>query len=190
MGSSDSVLKVGSASDVTNVNNLTKSMFSNLQSDYGTGSAFEKLMSESPRLMDLVFGATSPLAEAYGAQGDILSTKAVQDVANQFSGMGALNSGAALSAMTRGAADVRANLMSQLASQQTSLLGNLLGTTAQGEYGLENTALGIMGSYAQPEWWQPTYIQQEGQGIGDILGSALGIAGGLGLTKLAGELFK
>jgi hypothetical protein len=200
MGDSEQFVKVGSASDVENVNSdKTNQFWNTIMGNYSDpNSAFRQFMSQAPELQNLIFGATSPLQQRFSEYGDIMANSAIKDVANQFSGIGGLNSGAAISAATRGAAEPRANLLAQLGQTQAGMLGNLFSGAMSGNYGLQQTGLQAGAQMAAPEWWQPTWmenpdyistgdwLQMGASVVGGLGGAALGLAG-LPATSIAGK---
>lgn len=122
---------------------------------------------------------------------------AQNQVASEYAGSGALNSGAALNAISAGTAAPLLNAQTQLAQ----LYGNTYGGTAnqlygqdygnlqaaagmygnlgQAQYGIGSQALGQLGNYAQSAYIAPQYYQQQGLGSGLMGVLTGGLAGGL-----------
>lgn len=198
----DAYLTLGDPSQVTNVNQgMTSQLWNSLFGAQGANAAnptafLNQWLTMNPQIQNALFGAGSPLGSSYSELGDVLSRKAVQDVAAQFSsggGYGAgLNSGAALSAMIRGAAEPRAQLMANVAQQMAGLSQGVLGEMGANQ----RASLGILGQFAAPEWWQPTYAENpdylgrtDWMNLGrTLLGSFLGTGGQLATMGLGSAL--
>jgi hypothetical protein len=193
-------IKVGSASDVTNVNaTRTNQMYGNLgnyQQQFLSGMGaytptanIAALQGVSPQIQSIIGQTIQPYGQGLQDVAQQLSSQAVRDVASQYGQQGALHSGAALSAMTRGAALPAAQAYTSLAQMQSGLAGNLLGGSlgqmgqAYGaQAGLFGQAMQGQTALGAPEWWQPTYLQGGG---GLNLGGALGgAAAGAGIGSM------
>jgi hypothetical protein len=194
--------KLGDPSDVTNVNPYTQQLWNNLQGlqqgftsgmgQFAPTNNIASLEGALPGIQNISGALISPYGANLMNTADILSQQAMRDVANQYSGAGALNSGAALSAMTRGAAEPISNAVTNIAGMQSQLGGglaqSLLGQMG-GAYGTQanllNNVLGLQGGLGQAEYWQPTYsstyqpgfFEQLTGGLGGILGLGTGILG-------------
>ena len=191
---SNGVTTMGDPSDVTNVSPYTANMYNALQGWAGkAGQSMQGLGAEqniaslagaAPQIQGLVGSLTGPYVQNAEAARDLIQQQAMEGVASMYSGQGALQSGPALSAMAQGAAIPAAQTAQQIAQMQgqmgmglgQQMLGQL-GTQYQTQAGLLGSALGMQAGLAQPEWWQPTYVQEEG-GMG-ILGGA-GMGAGIG----------
>ena len=173
--------KIGSASDVVNVNPMTGSMWNTLQGLLGEYSPTQNIASlegVTPEIQSIVGQLISPYSKSLTDTAKIIGDQTQRSVANQYSNAGSVNSGAALAAMARGYAEPSAQATTNIAGMQ-SQLGGGIANSLLGQMG--NTylsALQGMTQYGTPEWWQPTYAQSS---------NALGSIGGL-LSTLGGGI--
>jgi hypothetical protein len=186
--------KVGSASDVQNVNPYTEQTYNTLQNwigQFGTGMGFTtpeanlaSLTGAAPAIQGLVGQLTGPYVQSAEEARDLVMQEAMKGVASQYAQGGAVNSGAALSAMARGAALPAAQTAQQIAGLQGQIgyglgqqyLGQL-GSQYQTQAGLLGQGLGMQTQMGMPEWWQPTYLMpQQGMGAfgGGLTGASIG----------------
>ena len=132
--------------------------------------ALQNLAGQSSQIQ----GLTRNLLGDYGTRAqetaDLLSDQAIRDVSSKFADMNAINSSAALSAMTRGAAVPQAEMLQNLAGLEsqigTGLANQYLGGLSQGyqtQAGLLGLNLGLQGQMAAPEYYSPSYHYQEGR---------------------------
>lgn len=189
MGDND-ITTIGDPSDVTNVNPYTDQTY-NLLNQYASQAGTQlnnldalgnitALSGIMPEIQGLVGDLMGPYAQTAEYTRDLMIQDAMRNVAGQYGDANAINSGAALSAMTRGAALPAAQTAQQLAQMQMSL-GSQLGTQFlnqrgqqyQAQAGLLGGALGGLGSMGQAEWWQPTYNVEDPEWQ-EWLGAALG----------------
>lgn len=208
--------RVGSASDVVNVSPYTEQAYNTLQNwmgQFGAGMGnvspeanLASLMGAAPGIQGLVGQLTGPYVQSAEEARDLVMQEAMRNVAGQYGNEGAVNSGAALSAMARGAALPAAQTAQQIAGLQSQLgygLGSQymgqLGNQYQTQAGLLGQTLGLTTQMGAPEWWQPTYLQPQqgmgalgggltGAGIGGSIGGPWGAAIGGGLGALGGLL--
>jgi hypothetical protein len=150
-------------------------------------------------------GSAMDLARTLGQQ-------AASQVGQQFSNLGAINSGAFASALGRGFAEPLGRAATQIAGMRGQLGGGLAQQLLGGRQaafgagaGLLGQGLGIRGQLAAPEWWQPAYMETPntfgnllsgglegaalGASIGNIvpgLGTGIGALLGLGIGGLGG----
>jgi hypothetical protein len=125
-------------------------------------------------------GSAMDLARTLGQQ-------AASQVGQQFSNLGAINSGAFASALGRGFAEPLGRAATQIAGMQGQLGGSLAqqllgqrGTALGTQAGLLGQGLGIAGGFAQPEYLAPAVI---GPRPGPLQG-LLGLLGGVGTSLL------
>lgn len=194
--------KIGSPSDVTNVNPMTGNIYNMLQNQMAMSGAqmggttalgnIAALQGIAPGIQGLTGLLTGPYVQNAEQTRDLIQQEAMQGVAGMFANQGNLQSGAALSAMARGAAQPAAQAATQIAGLQSQMGSGLaqqfLGQRGQ-EYStqaaLTGQGLGLLGQYGMPEYWQPTYTQGmspsvgllQGAGAGAGIGSAFGPAG-------------
>jgi hypothetical protein len=120
---------------------------------------------------------------------------AQENVASEYAGSGALNSGAALSAIAQGTSEPLLQASTNLAQLYGNTYSNTLGNeysnlqnlaSLYGNYGSQLT--NMLGDYSQSQYIAPQYYYQ--QGLGDQLLSAGLTAGVTGLTQgLTSSLF-
>lgn len=170
---------VGNPSDVSNVNPYTGQAW-NLQnmiaqSMMGSGvmdplTAMNQFLARGgvgEGLMGMALGATSPYAQAVGAQAARVAPQAVQTALTPYLQSGGFYGSGAVGAATQAAGDVYANAMERTLAAQTGMAGNLLtsglGALTSGygnQMGLFGNVLGGLGQYGAQEWWQPQYVEQ------------------------------
>lgn len=169
MGSdSGAYTKVGSPSDVTQMNDKTDEFWNMLfgnggmanyarealsgalngvpEAQAGLGNLITQITSASPYnpqsginaflgMVPELQGIAKNTVSPYGLTADELATQqskaSMSQVAQQYGNMGAINSGAAVSAMTRGAAVPRAQLAADLARMQSGAATSLIGQAMQ-----------------------------------------------------------
>lgn len=161
-------------------------------------AAYNWFMGAAPQLQGLAMDYTNPFVRGQRDLANIEAGNAVQDVAAQFGGpANSYYSGAAANAMLGEAGRVRQQMMNNVIGAQTqaagSLMNNALGT-APGAFGqvrqqdigilgqmmgAQDSAMGRMTALGAPEWWQPTYVERGGGGLGGLFGGAAsGMAAG------------
>jgi hypothetical protein len=122
---------------------------------YDPNEFMNQFLGTAPQLQGLVQGATSDLERGLQDQTSRLTGQAVRDVANEFSGLGALYSGAAQDVASQRAMEMAGNVANQLGSQQINMFGNLAGNAlnnlqqsyqAAPGFGLEAAGLGLQGA--------------------------------------------
>ena len=183
----DEYSPVGSAEDVAQVNPMTEDFYKQLagyaqqfqqgMGAYGPQANIAALAGAEPALSRIAQRTIDPYATQAQSTADLLSQRAVQNVASQFAGGGALNTGAALSAMTRGAAEPVSQAATNIAQMRSQLGGGLLGQQLGGmqqayqtQAGLLGQMLGAQAGFAAPEWWQPTYVPESKNLIQKLFG--------------------
>jgi len=213
--------KIGSASDVQNVNPNTDNVYNMMQqmmSQSGAQMGNLDAMGNMAALQGIAPGIQSIVGQLSGnyvnnaeQARNLIQQNAMQNVAGMYSNQGNINSGAALSAMSRGAAEPAANTAMQIAGMQGQMgmgLSNAFlgqrGQEYQTQAGLYGQGAGQLGQMGQAEWWQPAYSQgmggmgglMQGAGVGGGIGAAIGgppgagIGAGIGgLAGLLGGLF-
>jgi hypothetical protein len=188
MGGQTVTSQVGNAADVQNVNPFSQGMWQqlgNLQGQFAPTNNIANLQGVMPGIQSIVNQLISPVSQNMNETADTLANQAVADVASQYSNMGALNSGAALTDMLRKTQDVRGNVMTNIAGLQSQLGGGLLNSLLGQMGGAYQGGLQGQMQMAAPEWWQPTYMQSYQPGLLDNLFGAAGAAGGL-MTGIGG----
>lgn len=180
--------KLGSASDVKNVNPFTNDLYNQLlnqsnqfgkmfqssKETYSPEAAFNYYFNTfTPQVMDVMNPATSQMAKSQTDLAAMLSQKGIQDTMGAFANNDLMYSGAAAKAVSNAAQLPYMTAANNITTQQTQLMNNLLGTgmsivpqSFQGQQELYgNMLLGTnqqLSQLAQPEWWQPTYAQKKG----------------------------
>ncbi len=134
---------------------------------YNPQSGINAFLGAVPELQGIARNTVSP----YGLTADELATQqsnaAMSQVSQQYSNMGAINSGAAVSAMTRGAAVPRAQLAADLARTQAGAATSLIGQAMQV----------IPNQYSQAYQFGQNQQQMGLRGYGGLLNSRLSEAG-------------
>lgn len=212
--------KIGSAADVQNVNPYSQNVYNMIQNQMALSGAqmgdtsalgnIAALQGITPEIQGLVGQLTGSYVQNAEQMRDLIQQEAMQKTASMFADQGNINSGAALSAIARGAAQPAAQAATQIAGMQSQLGSALtqqfLGQRGQQystQAGLLGQGMGIMGQMGMPEYWQPTYVQgmgpfgglMQGAGAGAGIGGAFGPAGagvgagiGAGIGLLGGLL--
>lgn len=169
---------------------------------YDPASAYNMFMGQAPAYQQLVSGALSGLDQQLADRTRRLTEQATQDVAAQFSGLGALHSSAARDTAAQRAQQAAADTAAQLGSQQINLTGNLwnqaLGQNYQAaqfnpsmagqlygqNLGLLGQTGGQMAQFGTPVYGQeqrayrPGTWERVGNFAGNVAGTALGTAFG------------
>jgi hypothetical protein len=204
MGGQNVTEKLGSAEDVTNVNPYTSQLWNNLQGlqsgftanmgNYAPTNNVASLEGVLPGIQSISNSLISPYGTSLMNTADILGQSAMRGVASQYSNAGAVNSGAALSAMARGYAEPVSQAVTNIAQMQSNLGGGLassvlgqMGSAYGTQAGLLSNVLGLQGNLGQAEWWQPTYSSYyQPSGFEQLLGGLGGVLGlGTGALRLA-----
>jgi len=158
-------------------------------------AGFNWFLGNAPQFQEVAMGATQPLVQNQMEMANMVAPTAVQDVAAQYGGpANSYYSGGAANAMLEEAARVRQGALGQALQAQTGLAGNLLGSAlnqapqAFGQarqqdlgligqaFGAQQGTLGNISQLGAPEWWQPTYVQEQTpwgnflQNTSDIMG--------------------
>lgn len=165
-------------------------------------AAFNQFMSQTPQLQGLVQGATSDLERNLQEQTSRYTQQAVQDVASEFSGLGALYSGATRDVASQRAMEAATNAATTLGAQQIGLTGQLYGQgfsgtqqaqlanlqAAQGQFNTFASLLGGansgIGSFGAPQYagtqyeYDPSTFSDIWGGVTAILPTAAAAAGG------------
>ena len=208
---------VGDPSDVSNVNPYTDSAFDSLFGDSGFLNQFEGQMGQfddplgginsflngaaPQQILDLIMGATSQYGQAQAAVGTANADEAGLGTAQMFVGQNSFNSGAAMTAVQLARQRALNESSAQTLGMQTQLAGGLLntglgaasnayGATGDRYAGLLGGALGQLGQFGAPEYYQPTYVENPDyisrndrvNFWGGLFGDVIGAAG----TALAG----
>lgn len=212
--------KIGSASDVQNVNPYSQNVYNMIQKQMAMAGGqmgnldalgnIAALQGITPGIQGLTEQLTGPYVQNAEQMRDIIQQQAMQQAASMYSGQGNINSGAALSAIARGAAEPAAQAAMGIAGMQsqigTGLANAFLGQRGQ-EYSTQAAMLGqgmgLMGQMGMPEYWQPAYQTgmgpfgglMQGAGAGAGIGGAFGPVGtgvgagiGAGIGLLGGLL--
>lgn len=169
---------------------------------YDPSSAYNMFMGQAPAYQNLVSGALSGLDQQLGDRTRRYTEQATQDVADQFSGLGALYSSAARDTASQRAQQAAADASAQLGAQQINLTGNLwnqaLGQNYQAaqfnpsmagqlygqNLGLMGQTGGQMAQFGQPVYGQNQRAYRPGTWdkisgfAGNVLGAAAGSAFG------------
>lgn len=168
--------------------------------NYDPSSSFNMFMSQAPQLAGLAQGATSGLEQNLMGQLGRIQSQTVQNVASEFSGLGALYSGATRDVASQRASEAAQNAMTTLGQEQIGLTGQLYGQGMSNAYnsvlaGLQNNQmqfstyanlLGGIGSNIAG-FGDPTMVtSQSGGALGAV--SSLGM-GALGLGALGFKPF-
>lgn len=134
---------------------------------YNPQAGINAFLGAVPELQGIARSTVSP----YGLTADELASQqarsAMSQVAQEYGNMGAINSGAALSAMTRGAAVPRAQLAADLARTQSGAATSLIGQALQT----------IPSQYSQGYALNQAQQQLGLTGYNDLINSSLSQAG-------------
>lgn len=172
---------------------------------YGQG-----ISAQIPGLQDVARSTAENALSQYGVDARALAQQqarqAQENVASEYAGSGALNSGAALKAIAQGTANPLLQAETNIANQygnlygqtanalygnayqnlanQGSALTSLYGNLGAQQYGYGGQLTGLLGQLGQSSYIAPQYVQKQGLGS-QILGAATGgliggITGGLG----------
>lgn len=170
MGQKDpKVTKIGSASDVQNVNPWTQQMFAQ-EGDWqnmlrgqmfgggGQAGVLQRLleadpnafmgsfMQAAPGMQDLAMGSTNPFARAQMDMAHALAPQIADQVAAAYGGPGnAFYSGAAVDSMARGVGDVYNQAVSNITGAQTGMLQSLFGQAMPAFSQAHNLERSLMG---------------------------------------------
>jgi hypothetical protein len=184
---------VGNVNNVKNSNNLSGSsmnLMNNLLGRFAPDQNIANLQGVTPGVQSVVQGATDPYSYNSQNLAQLLANSGVQNAANQYSSQGALNSGAAVTAMAQGAANPYSQSASNIANLQGNMGSGLLGQYMNQMGGIYNGSLQGQAQYGAPEWWQPSYQESPGllQGIlgGGMSGALTGASVGGGWGALVG----
>jgi hypothetical protein len=210
--------KIGSASDVVNVNqgnsdnvrNMLQQMMSQAGAQMGNLNAvgnMAALQGIAPGIQSLVGQLSGDYIQNANQARDLIMNDTMRAVGNLYSGpQGNINSGGAREAFGQGAASVAANTATQIAGMQSQMgmgLGNAFlgqrGQEYQTQAGLYGQAAGMQQQQDPNEWWQPSYSQgmggmgglMQGAGVGAVIGTdvpGVGTLAGAGVGGLAGLL--
>lgn len=166
---------------------------------------FANFIQDQQQLQDVTLGATSDLGRMLGDQTRQFTQQAVQDVGQQFSGLGALNSGAARDAAARRATQAAGQAATALGQQQLGLYGNLANQAFQNQQRQQNMYANMLGqgtglgaqfgapNYAAQQYaYQPGLFEQAGNflgGIAPLAGGLLAGPAGAGIGAAIGGLF-
>lgn len=178
--------------------------------EYDPNAWFSQWMSQMPQMQGLAQMATEPFDAAGTSYAARAADMARRKVEQQYGG-GGLYSGAFGKAVGEGMAmpylqaaanseQLQGNIFAQLAGQGMGLnaQGQQYETTSQlqalaeqgGLWGNQmNIAGSGMASLGAPEWWQPTYVQEQDPLMGALGGALSGAATGLMTGGLPGALF-
>jgi hypothetical protein len=167
----------GSASDVKNVNPQTDAFMKQIMGLMGgiQESAMDPMgafMKALPGLFEQAVGANSPYAKAAQDYANAITPGAVKAAITPYNEENAYYSSGAAGAAGKAAAEVQAGAAKDIMAMQTQLAGQLAGAGAgllQSQQGLFGQLAGVGGSLAAPEYWQPTYVQQN-TWLGDLMG--------------------
>jgi len=144
---------------------------------YNPQSGINAFLGLTPQLQGIARSTVSP----YGLTADELATQqaneSMSQAAQQYANMGAINSGAALSAISRGAAVPRAQLTADLARTQSNAATSLIGQALQT----------IPNQYAQAYQFRQNQQRLGLTGYSDLINASLGQAGIYG--NLLGNMY-
>jgi hypothetical protein len=189
--------------DISQVNPFFEQQFGNLQnlqnqflggltgppqvgniniSQFDPTTTIGQLQGVTPAIQDIASQMISPFGTQGQATADLLSREAVRNVASEFGGMGSLRSGAALSAMTRGAALPQAQLLQQIAGMQSQLGGGLAGSFLGGAFqgGLQGQSLQTQADLQRQQLQMQAGLQNQQMNanlLNSILAQQTGLAG-------------
>jgi hypothetical protein len=193
---------------------FSEDAFAGIQNLYNLGQTglgqnadpFAAFIGQTPQLQDLTLGATSDLGRMLADQTRQFTQQAVQDVGQEFSGLGSLYSGAARDAAGQRATQAAGQAATALGQQQLGLFGNLANQAFQNQQRQQQLYAGLLGqgaglgaqfgapNYAAPQFAAtPSFLDNLGQFAG-IVGSGVGAAMGnpaaaAGLPGQIGGLF-
>jgi hypothetical protein len=181
-GTASQVQRVGSASDVQNVNPYTGGFWNQMQGmlgQYSPTANIGSLQGLTEGVNQITGSVISPYGTSLMETANLMGNEARRQVATDYSQNNSLNSGAALSAMARGTATPISQAITNIAGMQSQLGGNLLNAaqSQMGAYG--QGAQSWLGQTAAPEWWQPTYLTYGGGSAAGGLTSGLGFLSGV-----------
>jgi len=162
-------------------------VYNTAQAGLGANSdPFASFLGQTPQIQDLVLGSSSDLGRMLQNQTRQFTQQAVQDVGQEFSGLGSLYSGAARDAAGQRATQAAGQAATQLGQQQLGMAGNLynqaFGNT-QRQQGMFANMLG-QNTGIQAQFGNPAYAAQQysarptfWENTANIVGAAAPIAG-------------
>jgi hypothetical protein len=185
--------------------------------DISATGGWENFMSQVPELQRLAQKAITPYSTYAGTYADLASNQARKAVEAQYANRGNIYTGGFGSAVSEAMSAPYYEAAANTQALQSQLLGSLYGTgmqTAQTGYSSSiasqlqalglgadilgtqyattanqaNAMLGAMGQYAQPEWWQPTYVANQNywaNWLPELAGGLLGGVVGLSTTPFS-----
>ena len=168
----------GSLTDLTNLGRqgLLGTQIGQVQTD--PNAAFRQFIGQAPALQGLALGATSDLERALQRQTQDFTRQAAQQTAAEFSGLGALFSGATRDVASRRAAEAAERAATQLGSQQIGLAQSLLGQGFGAAQGAQQQALQAQLANQQARLSQfGTFANLLGQGTGQLAGFGAPVIG-------------
>lgn len=183
--------KIGSASDVTNVNPLTAGYMTDLskmiQGLQGATDPLNAFMGALPGLFGAAIGGTNPYTQAVQQYMGAITPGAVRGALTPYNEENAFYSSGAVDAATRAAGEIQATGAKDIIGMQTQMGQGLAGYGA-GLLGQQTGLLGQLAGYgagmAAPEWWQPTYMERN-TGFGNFM-EALGPIAGIASMFIPG----
>jgi len=143
-------------------------------------------LSETPQLQDLVLGSSSDLGRMLQDQTRQYTQQAVQDVGQDFSGLGSLYSGAARDAAGKRATQAAGQAATQLGQQQLGMAGNLYNQAFGNNQRMQDMFANLLGQNTgiQAQFGTPAYAAQQysarptfWETAGQLLGSAMPLIG-------------
>jgi len=174
---------VGSASDVQNVNPYTNQYMGDIgkmiQGMQGATDPLNAFMGALPGLFGAAISGSNPYTDAVN-QYRTSASQSVRENALETWANTPYGSGPS-SAVARAFGEFETGLGKDIVGMQTQLGGSLAGNAASllgQQSGLLGQLMGYQGQMASPEWWQPTYMQQN-TALGNVfegLGSVASIA--------------
>jgi hypothetical protein len=190
--------QVGSASDVSQLNQLTQPTYDLLGQTLGLArqnitdpmQQFQQLQGMTPEIAGMVGDWLGPYNQSAQELASNLSAQAAQTVANQWGG----NMGGPLMGEMAKAASVAPSQAAQNIAQMQAQMAGGLGQQLLGQMGQQNQlwaglgqqALGGMTGLGENIMYTPTYAYQKG--FGDYLGDFGGMLMGAAAAPLGGML--
>jgi hypothetical protein len=171
---------VGSASDVVNVNaSNTDNFMKQIMSMLGSSSVQDPMAAFTGGLSGLfgqAINGANPYAQAAQNYANAITPTAVNAALTPYNQENAYYSSGAVGSASKAAAEVQAGAAKDIVGMQTNLAGSLAGIFGNLLQSNQQNVMGAAAQGAAPEWWQPTYMEQN-TGFGDFMGALGPIAG-------------
>lgn len=147
---------------------------------------FASFIGQTPQMQNLIQGSSSPLQQMLMDQTRQFTEQAVQDVGQEFSGLGSLYSGAARDAAGQRATQAAGQAATQLGQQQLGMLGNLFSQGFQNQQRQQDLYANLLAQSAGlgAQFGGPSYTSQQymanptfGETVGQVVGAVAPFAG-------------